>query len=233
MFWTFAAMAVAMRPRDEDGEYQLSPLDRYIMAAGAAAGLLMFGWVLLLPAVRQAKHLDNATAAYRIGSKAELIESDLKQAARALPGDPWPDVFAARVLAERGQLDKAIEHQRRAASLSPHDWVVRGQIAELLTERASRSSDAGDWVAANTAYRMALRCYPSSTQLHESFADAYARQDNWAAAAEHYRKALQFDEAKEIDPNYQWPPRTRREVQVKLQEALQKFAGELPHNLSP
>ena len=237
MFWAFAAMAVAMRPRDEDEEYQLSPLDRYIMAAGAAAGLLMFGWVLLLPAARQARHLDNATAAYRIGAKAELIEADLKQAARVLPGDPWPNVFAARVLAERGQLDKAIEHQLRAVSLSPQEWTIRGYLAELLTERTARSSDAyarqENWEAAGGHYRKALQCYPSSTQLHESLADAYARQENWEAAGGHYRKALQFDEAKQIDPNYQWPPKKRREVQAKLQEALQKFAGELPHNLSP
>ena len=233
MFWALAAMAIAMHPQDQGREYQLSPLDKYVMGAGAAAGLLLFGLVILLPAVRQAKHLDDAMAAYRLGAKAKLIGLDLNQAAEALPSDPWPDIFAARVLAERGLLDRAIQHQRRAVSLSPHDWTVRGHLADLLALRAAGTSADKDWITANTAFRRAIACYPTSTRLHESFADAYAQQNNWSAAVEHYQEALKFDEAKKIDAKYQWPPDKRRQVQSKLQEAFQKLASELIQDTSP
>lgn len=219
VFWSLAAMAIAMRSAYDAEDYRLSRGDKYIVVAGATAGLLMFVWSILLPAVRETRHLTIAGEAYRLGAPAREVDKQLRQAAQALPSDPWPHTFAARILAEQGLLDQAIQRQRQAVDLSPADWTARAYLADLLTERARRSSESGDWDAANMAFRNALECYPTSPGLCESAADAYAEQQNWAAAVEYYEKALHFDQAKKLDPNHQWPADHRGQVQAKLSAA--------------
>ena len=99
---------------------------------------------------------------------------------------------------------------------SPHDWTGHFDLARLLTAQARRTKSEQKWSLAIQAMHTALRCYPTKPQLHEELADMYAQRENWAAAAEHYQQALDYDQAKQLDAKYQWPRLHRREVQEKL-----------------
>ena len=181
--------------------------------------------MVFMPAASEQRHLDRATQAYRAKEPTSLIQAELAGAARSLSDDPWPNALAARVLAERGLLERAIIQQQQAVAKSPHDWTGHFDLARLLAEEARRSEKQQGWTLAIEAMQRALQCYPTKPELHEELANMYAEQRNWADAVEHYKRALDYDRAKKLDAKYQWPIEYRLEVQDKLDAAQRRLAA--------
>ncbi|MCK4849793.1 MAG: O-antigen ligase family protein [Phycisphaerae bacterium] len=230
IFWVFAALALAMHRGRAAENYQLSRLDRYLVSGLTVVALAMFILKVFVPAASEHLHIRRAVKAYRDRPAPEIwysldfygIEAELAGAVSALPSDPWPHTFWATILAERGHLERAISQQHRAVAKNPHDWTGHFDLAGLLAEQARRSEKQQGWASAIQAMHRALQCYPTKPQLHEELADMYAEQRNWPDAAEHYRQALDYDQAKELDAKFQWPIRHRREVQDKLTAARKR-----------
>ena len=225
VFWVFAALAVAMHASRSGENYRLSNLDRYLGVILAGSAMVAFVCTVFVPAATEELHLTRAVKTYRVSS-GEMgglhllgIEAELERAERAAPSDPWPNTLSARILAQTGSIEKAVFQQRLAVGKSPHDWTARFDLARLLAQDARRSGKQEKWPPAIEAMTQALKCYPSSPVLHENLADMYAEQSNWAEAAEHYKQALDYDQAKKLDFNYQWPSKHRQQVEYKLANA--------------
>ena len=216
VFWVFAALAVAMHPSKKPKEFHLSRLDRYLVLALTLAAIVGFACTILIPAVTEQNHLTRAVRVYQDKWPTKVVESELTQAARALPSDPRPHTVLAGILAERGFIERAIVQQRQAVAKNPQDWTSRLDLAKLLAEQANRSGDEQLRQSAILTIYQAIKCYPTSPDLHEGLADLFRHQRDWSNAAKHYEQALEFDEAKNIDPNYQWPEEHRLKVQTKL-----------------
>ena len=50
----------------------------------------------------------------------------------------------------------------------------------------------------------------------------YALEHSWADAVAHYKKALDYDQAKKLDAKFQWPIQHRRDVEGKLDAAQRR-----------
>lgn len=222
IFWVFAALALAMHPAKESQNYRLSGIDRYLVSGLTVVALAMFVVKVFIPAATEHRHIQRASSMSAEGLDYLGIEAQLDQAAQALPSDPWPHSLSARILAERGYLERAINQQRQAVDKNPHDWTGHFDLARLLAQQARGSESEQSWKSALQAMHEALQCYPSKPDLHEELADMYAERQNWAAAVEHYQQALDYDQAKELDAKYQWPSRHRGEVQDKLKAARKR-----------
>ena len=222
IFWLFAALAVAMHPAKGAENYHLSRPDRYLVSGLTVVALAMFIVKVFVPAASEQIHLERAMRAYRAKGATRTIQAQLDQAASALPSDPWPHTLSASILAERGHLERAINQQRRAVYKNPHDWTGHFDLARLLAEQARRTKSEQGSKSAIQAMHRALQCYPTKPKLHEELADIYAEQRNWPDAAEHYKQALDYDQAKKLDAKYQWPMQHRREVQDKLTDARKR-----------
>ena len=223
VFWFFAALAVAMHPSKRPGEYRLAKLDRYLVLALTLAAIAGFVLIILVPAVSEQTHLGRAVRAYRSGWPINIAESELTQAAQVLPSDPRPHTVLAGILAERGFIDRAIAQQRQAVRKNPDDWTIKFDLAKLLAEQAKRTADKQLAESAISTMYQAIQCYPTSPDLHEYLADLYGQQQDWPNADEHYQQALYFNEAKKIDPNYQWPEEYRQKVEAKLHSVQAKL----------
>ena len=229
VFWVFAALAVVMHPSKAKEYYNLSRIDRYLVLILVAMGVMGFVGTIFVPAAREQLHLKQALQDYRNGRSADIIEAESDRAAQMLPSDPWPHAFAARVLAEQRFFDQALAQQRRAVDKNPYDWTAHFDLARLLAEQANRSASKKKWASTIQAMHRALECYPTSPVLHEYLADLFAKQQDWANAAWYYKQALGFNEAKKLDPNYQWPREHRRQVEDKLRIAQEHLArGQQP-----
>ena len=228
IFWAFAGLAVAMHPSKAEKEYHLSKLDRYLVLVLTLVAMVGFTRIILVPAATEQIHLGRAVRAYQGRWPTEVVELELTRAARVLPSDPRPHAVLGEVLAERGFIDRAVAQQRQAVQKNPPDWTNKLDLARLLAEQARRSDDRQYWDAAVKTMYQAIECYPTSPVLHEYLADLYGRQQDWANAAEHYEQALDFNEAKKIDPNYQWPEVQRRQVEAKLRIAQENLTQD-PH----
>ncbi|MEK6238762.1 MAG: tetratricopeptide repeat protein, partial [Planctomycetales bacterium] len=80
--------------------------------------------------------------------------------------------------------DEAIACCRRALVLRPDLAPARNVLGGLLDE-------AGDWRAAEEAYRLALRSNPSHAEARTNLGNSLVRRRRWAEAAVHYEKALE------------------------------------------
>ena len=225
LFWVFAAFAVAMCPSMSRENYHLARLDRYLVVVLMVVGLVGFIRTILTPAVSEQLHLSEATQAYRSGRSSKIIEAALDRAARALPSDPWPHTFSARVLAERGLFERSVAQQRQAVDRNAQDWTARFDLAKLLAEQARRSASHQKWASAIQSMYQALERHPTSAVLHEYLGNLYTEQQDWASAANHYERALDCDEDKKLDRNHQWPDEHRRQVEEKL-KAVQKHSSD-------
>ena len=184
---------------------------------------------VFMPAASGHLHIKRAVKAYQGASLTRVseldflrIEAQLDRAAQASPSDPWPHELWARLLAEQGHLARAIAQQRQAVHKNPHDWTGHRDLARLLAGQARRSKSEQGFKSAIQTMQRALQCYPTKPDLHEEIADMYALQHSWADAVAHYKKALDYDQAKQLDAKFQWPSRHRREVQDKLEAAQRR-----------
>ena len=225
LFWIFAAFAVAMCPSMSRENYHLARLDRYLVVILMVVGLVGFIRIVFTPAASEQLRLREAMQAYRSGRSPKIVEAMLNRAARALPSDPWPHAFSARVLAEGGFLERAVAQQRHAVAKNPQEWTAHSDLAKLLAEQDRRSASQQGGASAIRAMYQALERHPTSAVLHEYLGFLYAEQRDWANAAKHYKRALDCDEDKKLDRNHQWPDEHRRQVEEKL-ETVQKHLAD-------
>jgi tetratricopeptide (TPR) repeat protein len=92
-------------------------------------------------------------------------------------------------LANRGALDEAIQHLRRAVESSPNNTGAHYNLGVALSSR-------GDLDGAVEHYREAVRIDPAHVEAHNNLGFTLARQGKLNLAIEHYREALR------LRPNY-------------------------------
>ncbi len=86
----------------------------------------------------------------------------------------------------RGDIDKAIEHYRKALPLDPKPASVYSLLGSALTKR-------GELDEAIEQHREALRLDPNSSSAHINLGIALAAKHKHAEAIRHYREALRLE----------------------------------------
>jgi protein O-mannosyl-transferase len=108
----------------------------------------------------------------------------------ALANTPRPSKIAFNnlggVLADGGELDRAIPYFRRALEIDPNFDDARLNLGNALVAQ-------GKLDEAIAEYRKVLRRVPDSLAVHHDLGLALAKKGNIEEAMEHYRKALEID----------------------------------------
>ena len=97
--------------------------------------------------------------------------------------------FVARVFAERGDLDRAIEHLRISINIEPTDSATYMDLGAALAKR-------GQINEAIKNFQDALALNPTLSLAHYNLANAFAVQGQFQEAAAHLEEALK------LKPNY-------------------------------
>jgi len=91
-------------------------------------------------------------------------------------------------LLQKGQVDEAISHFRRALEINPNYTNAHNNLGNILSKR-------GQLDEAIAHYQRALEIAPNYANAHSNLGNALVRKGNLDEAIAHYQKAL------EIDPN--------------------------------
>ncbi|HET7109047.1 MAG TPA: tetratricopeptide repeat protein [Candidatus Acidoferrum sp.] len=102
-----------------------------------------------------------------------------------------PDAFVvqgqfAAALYDRGDLDSALSHARRAIQLNPDYVLGHLNVGLYLAQK-------GDYDPASSHFKNAIRLYPEYVPAYVNLAKVYTLQHNWPLAAETYRHAATLD----------------------------------------
>jgi tetratricopeptide (TPR) repeat protein len=92
----------------------------------------------------------------------------------------------ANALLDRGELDQAIDHFRRAVDSMPGSADVHNNLGIALATRGQSDEAIAE-------FREALRLAPDSSATHRNLGDALMSRGMHVEAIEHLRRAVQLD----------------------------------------
>ena len=117
------------------------------------------------------------------------IESSIGRRSSEIPTAGWPTTTSAWLLADRGQIDEAMAHYRKALEIKPDYAEAHNNLGIALAGR-------GRIDEAIAHYRKALEIKPNYAEAHNNLGIALAGCGRIDEAIAHYQKAL------EIKPDY-------------------------------
>jgi tetratricopeptide (TPR) repeat protein len=135
----------------------------------------------------------------------------LQKAKRLDPAGVRLNMLLGRAYAKQGALDRAVEAYRRALETDPEDLATLLALAKVQKRRGA----IGDAIA---SLRQMLLIDADHWHAHRILAGLLQRRGDWAAAAEHWRRARQLDHQR---PNR----KPRPDYNARLQSLYQKLAA--------
>ena len=142
--------------------------------------------------LRRAVSLEPGSALYRfrLAETLHLLGEDCREhlaEARSLaPRDPWINNLQGQLLLADGRVQEAVEAFRTGLQGQPDERDIAANLAEAL-------SRAGCADEARGVLEEALGRHPGDSRLHNQRGNLAAAARDFAAALEHYEKALQAD----------------------------------------
>jgi tetratricopeptide (TPR) repeat protein len=116
----------------------------------------------------------------------EGVRRYVERAIGAAPDDVGSHILAAKLYAEMGARQDALELARRAIGIDPHFFEARDMLAGLLLA-------GGDLTGAITEYRAALKGNPNPAPVESNLGNAYLARGDLAAAEASFTRAIALD----------------------------------------
>jgi tetratricopeptide (TPR) repeat protein len=169
---------------------------------------------------RGAYHLNYGWYLYQSGGDRNVVRSELTEAARLSPANPWPHVHLANLLFSDRDYASALAEAQTAAELDPGlfwGWLWKGKAlanlgrlpeaeqslrkaVDLAPEKAAPHAELGLFLkrddrldAAIIQYEDAVRLAPADIGYRLGLADAYRANGQAAQAVTVYRQILELD----------------------------------------
>ena len=169
---------------------------------------------------RGAYHLSHGWYLYQSGGDGKVVRSELTEAARLSPANPWPHVHLAALAFADRDYASALAEARTVSELDPGlfwGWLWQGKAlanlgrlpeaeqslrkaVDLAPDKAAAHAELGLFLkqdhrldAALTQYEEAVRLAPADIGYRLGLADVYRAQGRLAQAVTVYQQILELD----------------------------------------
>ena len=178
------SQAILLRP-----EYDRAYFGRggtYVLLEDFTAALTDYNRVLEINPAHADAFASRALLSYAQSHSLEAASADLAQAMALRPDDPLYMLYTAEVLADAGQLDRALEYLDRAIALTP-------DYAQLYIERGYIHNVQFDFRSAIVDYDRAVALRPDDVQGYFGRGIAYHNLEAYDAAIVDLTRAIELN----------------------------------------